>query len=75
MNQGQWFDSQIPRLCVLEQDSRRVSPTWDVDLDFVLQVCPSQVAVERHGPVTLWVGPQPLWVGQVLHAERETGER
>lgn len=42
--------------------------TWDVDLAFVLQVCPSQVAIQRHGPVTLRLGPYFLRVSQVLHS-------
>lgn len=41
-----------------------------MNLAFVFQICPSQVAVEGHCPVTLGIFPHFLRVGQVLHPVR-----
>ena len=38
-----------------------------MDLAFVFQICPSQVAVEGHSPVTLGVCSHLLGISQVLH--------
>lgn len=48
--------------------------TWNVDLALVFQVCPSQVSVERHGAIALWLCADLLGVGQVLHAAEGVGE-
>lgn len=44
--------------------------TWNVNLAFILQVCPSQVAVERHRPIALGILSDFLRVGQVFHSAR-----
>ncbi len=45
--------------------------TRDVDGRLGLQVCSSDVAVQRHGPVAAAVLPHALRAGQVLHAVSE----
>lgn len=40
-----------------------------MDLAFVFQMCPSEVAIQGHSPITLGVCSEPLGVGQVLNTE------